>query len=46
MSRFMRRVRVYCAALLAALLLIVPMCAQADLTARFIDVGQGDSSPC
>lgn len=43
MSRFMRRVRGYCAALLAALLLIVPICAQADLTARFIDVGQGDS---
>lgn len=43
MREFMRRVKGYFAALMAAVLLIMPMCAQADLTARFIDVGQGDS---
>ena len=43
MREFMRRVKGYFAALLAAVLLIMPICARADLTARFIDVGQGDS---
>lgn len=37
-----RRARGLCAALLALLLLILPVCALADLTARFVDVGQGD----
>ena len=41
--KIMRRVRAVCAALMALCLIAAPLCARADLTARFIDVGQGDS---
>ena len=39
--KIMRRVRAVCAALMALCLIAAPLCARADLTARFIDVGQG-----
>ncbi len=40
---FMRRARRVCALWAAAFMLLMPICAHADLTARFIDVGQGDA---